>query len=339
MIVMGNKIINVAFFLSVVLVFIYKPMVAKAEDNCPLPIMVKVINENNDLSEQNVNLLTHKLQHLVSRGGFGGQDLAYLCLLAYVSQNDKEVISGNRPLVVMNGELHLILCNLKSGEEFNSASFKLTGTGNNDSQAFQKSFARISRQNPEINGFLTQAREKVFTYYDKHIPSITKQADLLTMRGEYEEALFMLASVPPCCNNYESVEESIIRIWDTYINRECEEQLARATAIWRSQKTREAALEAAAYIGAIKRESPCASRADELLAEIESKLDADYARQLALEDDQREFTKEQIREEMNLKKEEVNIRKMQVEAIRDVALSFSDNIVGPLLDKLPSLLK
>ena len=312
---------------------------AVAAEDCPMPVMVKVVNENGDLTDANVNLLTHKLQHIVARDGFGGQELAYLCLLAYVSQNQKEVIPGHRPLVVMNSELHLTLCNVKSGEQFGSASINLTGTGNSEAQAFQKSFARISRQNPEINGFMQASRKKIFEYYDKHIPSIVRQANLLTMRGEYEEALFMLSSVPPCCNNYEPVEEALTNIWETYINRECEEQLAKATAIWRSQKTKEAAIEAAAYIGAIKRESKCAPQADELLSEIESKLDADYARQLALEDEQREFTKEQIREEMNLKKEELNIRKQQVDAIRNVALSFSDSVIAPLLEKLPSLLK
>lgn len=306
-------------------------------DSCPIPVMVKVLNPEENLSDQNINLLTNKLRHIVARDGFGSYDASYLCLVATVTENNKEVISGNRPLVVMYSELHLTLANIKSGEQFGSASINLSGTGNNEAQAFQRSFSKINRHNPEINGFLNNARDKVYAYYEKTVPAISKQADLMTQRGEYEEALFLLSCVPPCVGNYEQIEESIIKIWDTYVNRECEEQLARATAIWRSQKTREAALEAAAYIGAIKRESPCASQADALLAEIEAKLDAEYARQLALEDEQRELAKEQIHEEMNLKREEINIRKMQIEAIRDIALSFPEGSINPLIDKLPSL--
>lgn len=318
---------------------LFSPLSARADEDCALPVMVKVVNENGDLNDANVNLLTHKLENIVARDGFGGHELAYLCLLATVSQDEKHVISGNRPVVAMNYELHLNLCNVKSGEQFGATSIRLTGTGHNENQVFQRSLSKITRQNPEINGFLAAAKSKVFKYYEQHIPSLVKQANLLTMRGEYEEALFMLASIPPCCNNYDPVEEAIINIWTTYINRECSEQLAKATAIWKSSKSPEAAREAAAVIAAINRESACAEQADVLLKEIESKLDADYARELALEDEQREFSREQVREEMNLRKERLDIERHSIDVIRDIALSLSPEVVGPLLKNLPKLLK
>ncbi|MCH5229966.1 MAG: hypothetical protein J1F12_08260 [Muribaculaceae bacterium] len=333
-----NKFKSLLYAFTIIMMAGHWSQTLKAEEDCPLPVMVKVVDENNVLSEANINFLTQKLMQVVSYEGYGGQELAYLCLMASVSETNKEIISGNRPLVVLNAELDLVLCSLKSGEQFGATSIPLSGQGVKESQAFQKALARVSRHNQALNAFMRQARKKVFEYYESHIPSMIRQANLLTQRGEYEEALYMLSSVPPCCNNYDPVEEAIINIWSTYINRECSEQMAKANAIWRSTKNQEGALLAAAYIGAINRESMCAQEADALLAEIESKLDADYARELALEDEEREFAKEQIREEMNLKKEEINIRKQKIDAIREIALSFSDSVVGPLAKKLPSML-
>lgn len=332
-----KKHIGLTFILAL-MAFIFTQSV-QAQNDCSIPIMVKVVNDNNLLSDADINDLTHRLERVVSREGYGAEDLAYLCLLAYVSENEKEVISGNRPIVAMETELHLIVGNAKSGEKYASTSLVMQGAGQKESQVYRKAFAHLNQHNTELIAFLKNAQEKVKKYYESHIPAMVKQADLMTQRGEYEDALFMLSSIPPCCEGYERVEESIIKIWTTYINRECSEQLAKAQALWRTNKTQEGALAAAAYIAAINRESDCASAADELLAEIESKLDEDYARALAQEEEQKQYEREQVEKDRELRREEMNLKQKELEGIRDVALSFADSIMDQWKQILPLLLK
>lgn len=334
------KRLNIYFGVSlfVALMVVIFPQKIQAQE-CSMPIMVKVVNDNNLLTQADINDLTHRLERVVSKEGYGTEELAYLCLLAYVSENEKEIISGNRPIVAMETELHLIVGNAKSGEKYASTYLTMQGAGNKESQVYRKAFAHLNQHNSELVAFLKNAQKKVMEYYEGQIPAMVKQADLMTQRGEYEDALFMLSSIPPCCSGYEPVEESIIRIWTTYINRECSEQLAKAQAIWRTNKTQEGALAAAAYIAAINRESDCASAADELLSEIEAKLDEEYARALALEEDQKQYEREQVEKERELRHEKMNLKQKELEGIRDVALSFADSVLGQWSSILPLLLK
>ena len=312
-----------------------------AADTCPLPVMVDVQNTNDILSDRNVEHLTHKLIQAVAHEGYGGEELAYLCLSAAVEENDKQVISGSRPLVACQAEVYLVLSHVISGEKFGSTSIKISGAGHNDAQAFQKAFSQINPRNPELLKFLRAAHDKVFEYYNSHVKSIAQQATILTQRKEYEKALFMLSSVPPCVDDYDIIADALMNVWQTYINRDCAEKLANATAIWRVQKTQEAAMEAAAYIAAINRESDCVEQADALLAEISDKLDADYARQLALEDEQRaieqqnrEFGQEMQRHEIELRHEDNRLKEQEIESIRQIGLGFAKEVLGPLINNL-----
>ncbi len=330
-----------------ILDFIYRPVIAiltsaaivstaVAQDtaDCRLPVMVKVNEGSCELSGPNVELLTNKLEQVVGSEGFGGSELSHLCLTASVSETDRQVISGSRPLITTRMDVYLVLSNVISGEKFGASSIAVSGAGRNDAQAFRKALAGINTANPDLSKFLTSARRKVFDYYEAHIPAIIQQSNVLANRGEYEKALFMLSTVPPCCKGYDSVGDAMLAVWQTYLDQDCAEKLAKATAVWRASQTDEAALMAASYLAAIDRKSACVEGADALLNEIAGKVGENIARVIAREDEDRAFEKEQVRAAIDMQREELAIKRDKVDAIRQLALAYAQFVLGPVVNNL-----
>lgn len=310
-----------------------------AQETCPLPIMVSVDNSSGVLSESNVRLLDTKLQQLVASRGYGSSaELSHLCLKAVVSDSgDKQVVSGTRPVVAGSYGISLVLTNLLSGENFGADNISVKGVGNTESAMLQKAMARINPTNPELQKFLTNARVKVFDYYRSHIPHIIGQARAMSQRGNYDKALYLLSTVPPCVEGYDSIENAMLATYQEYLDVDCNEKLLAARAIWSSTQTEEGAKGAAAYLAAIDSRSGCFSEARALLSEIAGLIDENLRRVIAREDEDRALEHELIRgEEARRNKQQDNefqLRQQEIEAIREISQAYVQSVIGGMMNR------
>lgn len=305
-----------------------------AQETCPLPVMVKVDKSDSNLSQANIKFLDSKLRQLVATRGFGSNaELSHLCLMASVSETgDKQVISGNRPVVSGSFDVYMVLTNLLSGENFGADNITIKGVGNTESQMMQSAMSRINPSNSDLQRFIQNARVKVFDYYRSHIPSIISQAKALSQRGEYEKALYMLSTVPPCVDGYDSVATAMLDTYYEYLDVDCHQKLAAARAIWASTQTDDGAAAAAAYIAAIDHRSSCYEEAMALLAEMSGRVDENLRRVIAREDEDRAFEKELVRGEVELRRQQVAndfaLRQQEIDAIRQIGLAYAQSVIG-----------
>lgn len=310
-----------------------------AQETCPLPIMVETENANHALSGENERLLNLKLQQLVASNGFGSSaELSHLCLRASVSENgDKQIISGNRPIVSGSFDVYLVLTNLISGENFGADRISLKGAGNNEERMIQSALARINPTNVELQRFIQNARVKVFDYYRSHIPFIINEAAVLSRRGYYDKALYLLSTVPQCVEGYDSICGAMLKTFDEYLDVDCHKKLAKANSIWATCKTDEGANAAAAYLAAIDHRSTCYPEALELLKKISDRIDENIKRMIAQEDEERELELELIRGEQEMKRKQIEndfqLRQQEIDAIRQLSQSYVQSVVGPLLNR------
>lgn len=309
-------------FSLIMLVFGIHTSELRAEDNgCELPIMVRV-SDKNDLATENADMLKSKLERIVTQAGFGGSELSHLCLEASVTPVDREILSGTRPLVTTTVEVTLLMYNVMGGEKFGSTTLELKGAGKTENIAVKGALTSFNPSDDRYQQFLERCHSKVMDYYRSNIPSIIRQSEILSNRGEYEKSLYLLSTVPPCVAGYEKIGETMLAVWQEYLNQDCAEKIAKAKAAWKSAQTEEGAKEAVAYLAAIDRKSGCVEEADKLMEEISSKVSENINRILLQEEDNRAFEKESARAEIEL-------RKQQIEAIRQLSLAYAQNVIKP----------
>lgn len=293
---------------------------AFADNSCQMPITVEVSAQDGMLTEANVNLLANKLTQVVSTAGFGGGDAATLCLTASVSETQKDVISGTRPTVAASYDVYLVIYNMLTGDKYGATSLSIKGSGQSEARCVQAAIAQINTANADLMGFVRTAHDKLFDYYNGHLPAIIQKAKVLAGREDFESALALLYEVPECVNNYDTVGDEMVAIWLRYVDLDCKRKLAQAKAIWATGKDAENARAAAAYLAAIHPDSGCQDDAKTLMAEIEKYLDDETARKLAKEADELAYQRQNEQFEMEL-------RRYQLDMARELSMAYIQAMV------------
>lgn len=294
-------------FLSLISLLICMPY-AVAQTECPIPMMITTIGQTEDIPESAQGSLKAKLRQAVLQCGIeGGEDFACFALVASATENSKEVISGNRPLITLTVDLELFVGNNYTNEKFASTSITLSGAGRNEAKAFAAAFSKIGADNAKLKEFLTDAKRKIGNYYATQIPSIVKKAEAFVTRREYEEALCLLSSVPVCCNGYNKIENCMEMIFQEYVDYDCAVKVAKASAAWNASQDKAGATVAGAYLMTIDPSSSCRSDALALAEQIRQRIGDDW-----------EFYKE-------LKREEVATEKLQIAAMKAIGVAYGNN--------------
>ena len=279
-----------------------------AQVDCVIPMMVLVPEQNNELSSNVEATLESKMRQLVTQNGMdGGAKFSNFSIVAGITENDKEILSGLRPLTTLSLNLELFVGNNFTGEKFASTNISLRGSGRTQQKAYSAAFAKINLTNKELVSFLTNAKKKVVAYYESQLPNIIRQAESYSVKREYEEALCLLSSVPVCCNKYDDVEKAMLNIWQEYVNYDCAIKLAKARAVWNAGQNKESALLAGAYLATIDPASSCYGEVIALGDEI-----------YKLIGDEWEFYKE-------LKRGEVALEQSRIEAMRAIGVAYGQN--------------
>lgn len=283
-------------------------LLAKAQSDCVIPMMVLVPQHVDSLAPMAQNKLETKMRQMVTMNGMeGGATFSNFCIVANLVEGSKEVTSGLRPLVTVTSDLELYVGNNYTGEKFASTSITLNGAGRNEAKAYSSAFGGINTSNPQIQEFLKDAKQKVSQYYETQVSKIISQARGFAIRREYEEALCLLTSVPVCCSKYEDVEQCMLEIYQQYVDYDCAVKVSKARAIWNASQNKEGAVLAGAYLASIDPASSCWEDALALAETIRERIGDDW-----------EFSKELMRDS-------VMLEKVKIDAIKAIGVAFGQN--------------
>ncbi len=279
-----------------------------AKNDCEIPIMVVVPQEVDSFAPMTQSKLFARMRQMVTANGMGGGvAYAYFYIAANINEGTKEVMSGTRPLVVVTPELSLYVANTITDEKFAATIVPLKGTGQNEAQAYSAAINSINGNQPQLQTFIKEAREKIMNYYNTQTSKLIDQAENLAVLRSYEKALALLASVPPCAEKYDKVADEMIDIYQHIIDIDGQKKLAKAKAIWNAGQDSKAAREAGEVLVTI---DPCAiswKAAQQLAEDINKRIGEDWA-----------FYQEMQREAVKLEKE-------RIEAIRDIGKAYGKN--------------
>lgn len=280
----------------------------RAQNDCPIPMMVVVPMQADTLAPMVQTKLESKMRQIVTMNGMeGGASFSNFAIVANLMECSKEVTSGLRPLVTVTTDLELYVGNNYTGEKFASTVITLNGAGRNESKAYGSAFGSINTGNAEIQRFVKDAKLKMTQYYETQVPNIITQARGFAFRREYEEALCLLTSVPICCSRYAEVEQCMLDIYQQYVDYDCAVKVNKARAIWNASQGKESAVLAGAYLVSIDPASSCWDDALTLAETIRTRIGDDW-----------EFSKELMRDA-------VMLEKAKIEAIRAIGVAFGQN--------------
>lgn len=277
-------------------------------DGCKVPMMLLVANSDKEVPASAQEIIETRLRQALTKSGIeGGAKFSNFTLVANMLSSGKEIVAGSRPVIAVNAEMEVFVGNNFTGEKFASFTLPLAGAGNSEAKAYAAAFQKVNGRNVDLQNFLKETTQKINEYYETQLPSILALAKTYCTKNEFEEALCILSSVPPCCSKYDDVQDLMRIVWANYVEYDCAVKVNKARTIWMANQTVEGANLAGVYLAAISPDADCMGDAKALEEQIRARIGDEW-----------EFAKEMARSEVDLKK-------LEIEAIRAIGVAFGEN--------------
>lgn len=288
---------------------------ANAQEDCVFPMLIVVPDNVAELSPVAQTQLESKMRQIVTQHGMsGGARFANFCLVADLIPGTKNVTSGLRPLVTVSVDLTLSVGNTTTGDRFASTAITLSGAGPNANRAYAAAVSSINANSSQMQQFMKNAKQKIKSYYDTQTGSIIRRANTLASQQNFEEALYLLSSVPACSSKYADVEQAISLTFQKFTDLDCAAKLNKARAAWAASQDREGAKVAGAYLAGINPQSACTADVQALIQEISQRIGEEWE----WAKDLKEFGKEMARSQ-------VDLERMRIEAARSIGEAWANN--------------
>jgi hypothetical protein len=287
----------------------------RAQGQCEFPLTIVIPEQAVELSPMSVTQLTSKIRQAVTLNGMtGGTRYSNFCIVANLVETSKHATGGIRPLIAVTTSLELSVSNSRTGDSFGSTFINLSGAGQNAKAAYMASISSLNPQNTALQSFLKATKKKMVSYYEGQTNNIIRQAKSLSTSQDFEQAMYLLTSIPTCINNYDAVESAILSTFQTYLNQDCTSKINKARQAWNASQDREGAKIAGAYLAAVNPAAQCHDEAMELADEIHERIGEEWE----WAKDLKEFGKEMARSG-------VELEKMRIEAARAIGEAYAEN--------------
>lgn len=247
------------------------------------------------------NLLATKLSQITTTNGMGGSQVnPRFIITASVNVGTKDIIAGPPQLIAQNLDITLFVGDALSNTKFASTTLSVKGVGTNENKAFIDAFKSLNPKNKDITSFLDEGKNKIMAYYASQCEFICTQATALATQYKFDEAIFILMTVPEVCSTcYTQTRALANTIFQQKARAECAEKLKQAKVVWATEPNETGALKASEILQSIIPSDECRQSMLKLATEIKAKLKADQ--QKAFELAQQELTKRYSLEENRVK--------------------------------------
>lgn len=296
-------------------------MIAQSGTNVSLCVYMP---KNTEIPDAALQFLENQLENIVTQNGTA--DLAVcnrFILTAKVDVLKKDIVVGPPQRISQTLSITLQVGDVVDNKLFSSTSLTAVGIGTNLTKSYIEAFKQIRKNDKQIADFLERAKEKVVKYYQQHCESIYVEAQGLAKRQQYDEAIYRLACVPDIGTDcYTRCQNAMIQIWQARTNSEGRRLLKLARTAWAQSQNETGAEEAANYLRQIEPSADCQEEVSNLINTIMTKIVQDEER--AWQFQLRQYN-DRVRQEREAARNEQEIRRMGIQAAKEVAIAFAQN--------------
>jgi len=269
--------------------------------------------EGNGFPEEANRYLATKMQQMVTANGMADNGLnERFVLTAKVNVLQKDIVPSTPARISEKLEITFLVGDIEENKLYETVALEVSGIGTNETKAAMAAFQQIKTANPNIASFLANAKEKIVSFYADNCESIIKRAQTLAGTQKYDEAIYMLMSVPNVCSEcYERCLSAVKPIYQSKIDNQAQLTINKAKALWTADRTETGASQALQLVASVSPQSSLYPQVEALYKEISKKLS---------DDEQREW-------EMQVRQYEDSQRFKQsvVKACRDIGVAWGQN--------------
>ncbi len=252
--------------------------------------------------------LSNKLTQVAIRNGIAaGEDFSRFFIAANIAMASKDIVPGPPAQISQKMEITLYMADYYDRKIYASTTVESVGIGTNETKSFLDALKNFPVNSPQVNRFVTEGKDKIIAYYQQQGERIIQQAKVLAGQYKYEEALFLLTSVPDAAGEiYDKAMEATLQIYQAYIDHLCDINLAKARSAWMANQNTVGATAAGEFLAWIYPDAKCYGEAMDLYEEIKAKVLDDW------------------KFEMKKWQDGVDLESQRIAAMKEVGVAFGE---------------
>ncbi len=250
--------------------------------------------------------LQNRLMQIATLNGLGATENAQFVMVPMLSIINKDVTPTAPPMVSLTMDVTLYIVDMLTQNIYSQTSIQVRGVGNTEERAYTQALNGINPRHGQFRGFVEKGKEKIIEYYNSKCDVVISSAQALAGQKNYEEALFILMSVPDVSREcYDKCMQISIDIYQEYADQQCNEYLSAARAAWAGKELSKVE----ENLGKITPDMGCYEDAQQLVSTVTSAVEAEGGSSWGFK--------------MKQYDDSIDIQKMKIEAGRDVAKSWA----------------
>lgn len=281
---------------------------AQSKDNVGFISLSTYIDSSvEERAEGATDVLKNKLDQIVNNNGLSNSFSRFI-LTANVVPVTKDVLGTAPTSIAYTLNVSFYIGDGIDGNKFATYSKNIKGVGINETKALINAFKNINTSDSELQSFISKGKKEIVNYYNTRCDVIIKQARLLETQNQFDEAIFILTSVPDACTDcFNKSTAAVQDIFDKKINMECKTKLQEAKLLWASNPTADGANLVSDILKDVNPRSSCYKDVVAFTGSVAKRV---------LEIDGREW-------KFNVDKE-IGLEKDRIKAIRDIGVAWGN---------------
>lgn len=287
----------------------------KSDDLNRIALNVYIPEQAENISDIATKLLKDKVMQMLTKYSLSGGNTQGRFIVAPVLNVISKIITQTAPsMTVVELQVSLYIGDGLEGIKYASTSLSAKGVGLNDTKAYIDAIKKFNVNNPEIELFIETGKKKIIEYYSSKCDFILEDAKSSSDQNNLEEAMFKLNTVPEVCEDCYSKSKSMaVEFYKKAQDRDCKMRMLQAENSWAANPNEAGAQSASSILNQIDPESSCYANARSLMGKITNSIKAKLKE---IEDFNRKI-------ELMDKKNEFELEKARIGAIRDLAVAYA----------------
>lgn len=272
----------------------------------PISVMIEPMVE--PFPETATLQATNQLLSLLAQNGIASMsDNSQFVLTMFMVPQDKDVLPGPPMNIVETMEANFYIADVANKTVVATSAQTVKGMGRSETRAYMDALKHLKLNTPAMKQFVEDGKRKIIAYYDNEAPTIIQRALVLSEAHSYEEALFMLMTIPSQCKHYQQALSSGLSVFKAMQDYTCVQNLQQARMLWAAEQNATGATKAGEYLAQIYPDAACYGDAMKLYGEIKGKVLDDW------------------KFEMKKYQDGVNLEAQRIEAARAVGVAYGQH--------------
>ena len=242
-----------------------------------LALAVLIDDSGEDFPSVAKQQIENRLFRLLTQNGVATTDyFSQFFITVKATPLTKDVVAGPPMKLVETIEMDFYIADYYNQLIYSTTSVTCKAVGNSDAKCYLDGLRTIDLTSPEMQKFVTDGKSKIIEYYNTQADKMMEKAVYLASQKKYDEALWIISTIPAECDKSEQALRLGTEIFQQYTDYQCQVNLAKAKAEWASQQNADGAFLAGEYLSNIYPDAACYGAAEKLYAEIKGKVLDDW---------------------------------------------------------------